>query len=310
MAILVLSFHLPRSCAAAYCFNNRSVIVNYFLPAAAINMEANGSHLMAPIFQTGKEYVPSWSPACDPRLEDLPMMGGFEQPAIAIGSYLLIVVLGPKLMASYTAWNLRLLIIIYNAFLMALSLYMTIELVLAALENNTNWMCEAVNYSNEARPRRMAVVLWLYYFSKVIELVETVFFILRKKNNQVSFLHVYHHASMVLTWWGVTRWLAGGISFFSPLVNCIVHVVMYTYYFLSSLGPEMQKYLWWKRYITKIQLLQFTILILHDGYVWYADCGYPRWFAFSMVIYMVSFFSLFYTFYMANYKKPSSKKTA
>lgn len=35
-----------------------------------------------------------------------------------------------------------------------------------------------------------------------------------------------------------------------------MHTIMYSYYFLSALGPEMQKYLWWKRYITKMQMVR------------------------------------------------------
>ena len=31
-----------------------------------------------------------------------------------------------------------------------------------------------------------------------------------------------------------------------------VHVFMYFYYFMSSFGPSVQKYLWWKRYLNNI----------------------------------------------------------
>ena len=36
------------------------------------------------------------------------------------------------------------------------------------------------------------------------------FFILRKKFNQVSFLHVYHHCTMLLNWWMGVKYVAGG----------------------------------------------------------------------------------------------------
>jgi len=45
------------------------------------------------------------------------------------------------------------------------------------------------------------------------------------------------------------------IAFFGALINSFVHVLMYTYYGLSALGPHMQKYLWWKKYLTRIQLV-------------------------------------------------------
>lgn len=37
-----------------------------------------------------------------------------------------------------------------------------------------------------------------------------VFFILRKKNNQVTFLHVYHHATMIINWWMAAKYVPVG----------------------------------------------------------------------------------------------------
>lgn len=39
------------------------------------------------------------------------------------------------------------------------------------------------------------------------------------------------------------------------MVNAAVHVVMYFYYLLSAAGPRFQKFLWWKKYMTAIQLV-------------------------------------------------------
>lgn len=43
-----------------------------------------------------------------------------------------------------------------------------------------------------------------------MEFLDTVFFILRKKFNQVSFLHVYHHCTMFILWWIGIKWVPGG----------------------------------------------------------------------------------------------------
>ncbi|KAI1309053.1 Elongation of very long chain fatty acids protein 4 [Halotydeus destructor] len=50
------------------------------------------------------------------------------------------------------------------------------------------------------------------------------------------------------------------------ILNCFVHVLMYTYYFLSSFGPEIQPNLWWKKPLTKLQLVQFVILLAQSRY--------------------------------------------
>lgn len=58
----------------------------------------------------------------------------------------------------------------------------------------------------------------------------------------------------VLTWIAV-KYVAGGHSMFLGMLNTAVHTVMYTYYLLAALGPAFKKYLWWKKYITQIQIV-------------------------------------------------------
>ena len=60
------------------------------------------------------------------------------------------------------------------------------------------------------------------------------------------------------------------------IVNSAVHVLMYTYYFLAACGPSVRPYLWWKRYITRIQIGQFVGLLFHILIPMFYDCGYPR----------------------------------
>ena len=48
-------------------------------------------------------------------------------------------------------------------------------------------------------------------------------------------------------------------AFFHPLLNTGVHVLMYTYYGLSVLGSQWQRYLWWKKYLTTLQLVSKTV---------------------------------------------------
>lgn len=48
---------------------------------------------------------------------------------------------------------------------------------------------------------------------------------------------------------------AGGMGSFHAMVNAMVHVIMYFYYGLSAAGPRFHKYLWWKKYMTAIQLV-------------------------------------------------------
>lgn len=56
--------------------------------------------------------------------------------------------------------------------------------------------------------------VWWYYFSKLLEFCDTFFFIIRKKDNQLSFLHIYHHSTMFAFWWIGIKWVPSGSSKF------------------------------------------------------------------------------------------------
>jgi hypothetical protein len=56
--------------------------------------------------------------------------------------------------------------------------------------------------------------------------------------------------------------MAGGHSSFFGLLNTFVHIIMYTYYMLAAMGPEMQKYLWWKKYLTQVSENIFRLISL------------------------------------------------
>ncbi|KAF7413400.1 hypothetical protein HZH68_001889 [Vespula germanica] len=82
-----------------------------------------------------------------------------------------------------------------------------------------------------------------------------IFFVLRKKESQVTFLHLYHHSLTPLETWICVKFIPGGHGTLGNLINNAVHVVMYAYYMLAAMGPEYKKYLWWKKHLTTIQLV-------------------------------------------------------
>lgn len=125
---------------------------------------------------------------------------------------------------------------------------------------NMNWSCQPTDYSNSPQALRMLTLFWYTLLIKLMEFAETFFFILRKKYNQVTKLHVYHHWSTFLWIWLVTKYIGGGSASLFIILNSFVHVIMYTYYFLASFGPKFQKKLtWWKSKLTMIQMVLDSI---------------------------------------------------
>lgn len=148
----------------------------------------------------------------------------------------------------------------------------------------------------------MVHACWWYYFSKFTEFFDTFFFVMRKKTSQVSTLHVIHHGCMPMSVWFGVKFTPGGHSTFFGLLNTFVHIVMYTYYLFTALGPQFQKYLWWKKYLTSLQMVQFVAIMVHAFQLLFIDCNYPKAFVWWIGMHAVMFFFLFNEFYQSTYK--------
>uniref|UniRef100_A0A8C2RVE0 Elongation of very long chain fatty acids protein 4 n=1 Tax=Capra hircus TaxID=9925 RepID=A0A8C2RVE0_CAPHI len=244
----------------------------------------------------------------DKRVENWPLMQS-PLPTLCISTlYLLFVWLGPKWMKDREPFQMRLVLILYNFGMVLLNLFIFRELFMGSYNAGYSYICQTVDYSDNVHEVRIAAALWWYFISKGIEYLDTVFFILRKKNNQVSFLHVYHHCTMFTLWWIGIKWVAGGQAFFGAQMNSFIHVIMYSYYGLAAFGPWIQKYLWWKRYLTMLQLVQFHVTIGHTALSLYTDCPFPKWMHWALIAYAISFIFLFLNFYVRTYKEPKKAK--
>nr|AAV33630.1 C20-polyunsaturated fatty acid elongating enzyme [Pavlova sp. CCMP459] len=152
---------------------------------------------------------------------------------------------------------------------------------------------------------RLGFVTWVHYNNKYVELLDTLWMVLRKKTQQVSFLHVYHHVLLMWAWFVVVKLGNGGDAYFGGLMNSIIHVMMYSYYTMALLGWSCP----WKRYLTQAQLVQFCICLAHS--TWAAVTGaYPWRICLVEVWVMVSMLVLFTRFYRQAYAKEAKAKEA
>ncbi|XP_078119929.1 elongation of very long chain fatty acids protein 1a [Sander vitreus] len=243
----------------------------------------------------------------DVRIRDYPLMQDpIHMTAILLAYVFLSIYVGPRLMANRKPLCLNTSMIVYNLSMVLLNAYIVYEFMMAGWATTYTWRCDLVDTSTRPETLRMIRVCWLFYFSKYIELLDTLFFVLRKKHSQITFLHVFHHSFMPWTWWwGITLTPAGGMGCFHAMVNAAVHVIMYFYYLLSAAGPRFQKYLWWKKYMTAIQLTQFVLVSVHiSQYYFMEKCDYqiPMWIH-LIWMYGVFFFLLFSNFWIQAYIK-------
>nr|CAD7567629.1 unnamed protein product [Timema californicum] len=79
---------------------------------------------------------------------------------------------------------------------------------------------------------------WMFVLSKLPELGDTVFIVLRKQ--PLIFLHWYHHITVLLySWFSYTEYTASARWFI--VMNYFVHSVMYSYYALRSMGYSLPR---------------------------------------------------------------------
>ena len=57
-----------------------------------------------------------------------------------------------------------------------------------------SFICQPVDYSNKPDAMIIAKTSYFYYLVKFLEFTDTFFFVLRKKTNQITNLHVIHHS--------------------------------------------------------------------------------------------------------------------
>jgi len=148
----------------------------------------------------------------------------------------------------------------------------------------------------------------MFLYSKFAELLDTFWLRMRKK--PVSFLHAYHHISVLLfTWHCVTVRFWPGVYF--ALLNSFVHFIMYHYYFLASFGRVGNAKL-----LTLLQTSQMVVGLMITV-TWYlrhlldsSACPMPSpWSVpFALLIYG-SYLGLFMHYYVRRYGLTPKKRS-
>lgn len=148
----------------------------------------------------------------------------------------------------------------HNLVLTLWSLFMAVGIAHSvasiALEHGVyTLLCASQNGLLQRGP--LAYFMWHYAASKYYELLDTVLMVLKRK--PLTVLHVWHHASIGPL---SLSWLIGDwpLSWIGALLNTVIHVFMYYYYFASALYGFNP---WWKKHITQAQVAQFfTVLVM------------------------------------------------
>lgn len=245
-------------------------------------------------------------------------------------------------------FKLRSVLIIYNFFQVCFSLWLFYEASMAGWLTGYSYRCEAVDTTTSPRALRVSLasdpmlspmelmsdhlLRWppaaggtssansrnfLTHFSSSWESGTTrsppftlsITASCLSAVGQVTASYILETAIFFSTvWWGV-KFTPGGHSSFFGFVNTGVHIVMYTYYMLAAMGPSVQKYLWWKKYLTVMQMVQFIAVMAHAfQLLFHNPCQYPIAFVWWIGLHAFMFFFLFKNFFDQAYRKVRLKR--
>jgi len=139
--------------------------------------------------------------------------------------------------------------------------------------------------------------VFIHYLTKYLDWCDTLFMVFKKKFNQVSFLHVFHHATIGVVWgFLLSEGVGSGTAAFGAWMNSLTHVIMYTHYLVTSFGIQNP----FKAYITRWQLFQFAMCLTHSICVLALpyETVLPPVYAWMQVMYQ-SFMLMLFGLYMA-----------
>ncbi|KAL9658643.1 hypothetical protein ABK040_006179 [Willaertia magna] len=250
-------------------------------------------------------------------------------PAIAILVYAFIVFILPKLLPQKGFRDSVLLkysMIFWNFFLTVLSLFMLLGTLIPYIDifkthykgNFWELVCdrdEMVNEKVVGSPR----VVWAYVFalSKYLELIDTLFLVVKSPSRPVPFLHWYHHMTVLyFTWYAVYTQYSVGFCFI--IMNSAIHTVMYFYYMLKEMGYNPS----WSIVLTIGQISQmfFGILFNVMYYLMWKEnretgkkqccCEFPEVMMWSCVVMYGTYLYLFVRFFVRRYILKTTHNTA
>jgi len=172
--------------------------------------------------------------------------------------YLAVIFGGQAYMSTRPRFEMRRFLTAWNIMLAAFSIFgfaRTLPEFLHVLFSIPRGMYHSVCSSSYVEVDRVSG-FWssLFVLSKVPELGDTIFIILRKQ--QLKFLHWYHHLTVLIYSWYSFSEYSGQARWFI-VMNYLVHSMMYSYYALKAMRFRVPRGV--AMFITSIQLIQMVV---------------------------------------------------
>lgn len=129
-------------------------------------------------------------------------LGSFVALLFIFAVYLwLVLFAGPKYMRKREPCKVANIIRLYNVFQVVTCTIFVVRIYMLGFTLSYLFKCERFDFLNREQRLDIWIGSWLFLALRIFEFWETIFFVLRKKQNQASFLHIFHHiGSVMMTW--------------------------------------------------------------------------------------------------------------
>jgi len=225
--------------------------------------------------------------------------------------YVLFLAVATTYMKNRKPFDLRVPLGIWSLLLAIFSLYGSIRMIPEWFDRTSKGFIPSI-CRGDFTDKTVEFWMIMFTWSKVFELVDTVFIVLRKQ--KLIFLHWYHHiVTMMFCFYLFSSGVHGPVRWFTTM-NFAIHTVMYGYYSIKAFQlfrvPSIVS-----QVITTSQILQmimgFVISVIlmimqvtHPG-----KCDYPLDSNILGLIIYTSFLVLFVNFFIQTYIKGGAKRT-
>jgi len=247
------------------------------------------------------------------------MADNWTLSVFASAVYIILIFAGQSWMKNRPAFQLRKLLVAWNIGLAIFSIIGFIRTVPELVHINGNFGFHFSICIREHHNTATAFWGWMMAWSKLVELGDTAFIVLRKQ--PLIFLHWYHHITVLIYTWATYGPYDPPLRYFMT-INLFVHGIMYSYYALRAMQIKIPRN--WAMLITTLQLSQMVVGVTINVYsLWLkgsdsvdrfkgsytCDRDYDGIYAaLSMYAsYFLLFTHFFYRAYLANAKSSSQK---
>eukprot|EP01059_Diplonema_ambulator_P019941 TRINITY_DN33628_c0_g1_i1.p1 TRINITY_DN33628_c0_g1~~TRINITY_DN33628_c0_g1_i1.p1 ORF type:complete len:322 (+),score=89.14 TRINITY_DN33628_c0_g1_i1:71-967(+) len=242
-----------------------------------------------------------------------------EVPIFFVMAYLALIFQGPVVLQNFPPMRSKYIFAFWNFLLSTFSFFgmvNTVPVLLRYLQEKGFKYTVCTDPAEWYLRGPPGLYVFLFIYSKIPELMDTVFLVLRKR--EVIFLHWFHHCTVLLyCWHAYHNAIAPGLWFAS--MNYTVHSIMYLYYMVTILGLFRKLTKAIAPFITTIQILQMIMgmTVTYFSAVWHMEGGVEECYVTPSnyklglgmyTIYFVLFAILFKNLYLSGPKTQKKKE--